>query len=105
MYKKAMYVNLGTGESGLQQRLEGFLRRVVRRAALAGGFVAGVGHVAVQARASLHPRRGGRGAGLVAHAEHRPDHQGTLPPLAGDVALSLFCSCSLRHGCQFIHCT
>lgn len=70
--------------------MEGVAGRAFGRAALARGAVAGVGHAAVQARAALHPGRGGRGAGPVAHAEHRPDYQGALPPLAGDVTLCLF---------------
>lgn len=91
-----MWMNLVPGEGGLQQRVEGFAGRAVGRAALAGGAVAGAGHAAVQARAALHPRRGGCGAGPVAHAEHRPDHQGPLPPLAGRPTLtSHHSSCSL----------
>lgn len=74
---------LPAGEGGLQQHMEGVPGRAVRRAAVAGGAVAGPGDAAVQAGAALHPGRGGRRARPVAHAEHWTDAQGTLQALAG----------------------
>lgn len=69
--------------------MEGVAGRAVGRTAVAGGAVAGAGHVVVQAGAALHPGRGGRRAGPQPHAEHRPDAQGTLQTLTGDTHIQL----------------
>ena len=47
-----------------------------------GGVVADPGHVALQARPSLHPRRGGCCSRLYTHAERRTDAEKSLHTLS-----------------------
>ena len=63
-------------------RVERVAHRAERRAAVAARAVAHPRASAVQARADLHSRRGGRRVGLVAHAKHRPHDRAVLSVLA-----------------------
>ena len=59
------------GARGVRREGEGVAVGAERGSAQSVGVVAGVVAAAVQARADVHPGRGGRGAGPEPHAEHR----------------------------------
>jgi len=54
---------------------------------------------AVQASASLHPRRGWCGSRSVSYSEHRSDAQNTFPSFTGTVHLRQSARAKLQYSC------